>query len=714
MLQTLALGGKILEELHSGTSLEDAIRDREEAIREHLAPYDTVHLLAQLMLHELPLDPDTYQETEHEGLAHVVEGVAAELARRPDRRGDEQPTPPVDARLIEQLHALAQELALLVSFRRSRAAGGPQTPEGAARSRAAMQHVMVRGPGWAWQEHAALRGLFGPPHLESKLRDRLGFTADDAIACTEAAAALFPARIRAHAETTRDAIAAFDAEHPAHVWASQVLDGWQSAPPEQQATYISALWAYTHIGDELLLTADDLASQGQVSVDAATGFLSALATPIPHSVDGWFPAAEFVRHHPYLAVSSDSFLLTVPGNDLWALRGVFEEALKGDQGYLRHRGRWLEERAVEILVEALAPDGVHRGVTYAITAESGESQDGEIDGLLRIGDVALLVEAKAATLRPGARRGGEALLKHLRETLTRAAEQSRRATRALETGVSLYTDGKPLELGDEIREVHAITVTLDDLSSVAPMLWQLQGSRILPAGTHAPWLVTLHELDLICQTVEWPGQLVHFLRRRARLNERGGVDATDELDLWMHYLVAGLYFEDAGSEPIRLASFTDELDAWVLYEQGLRETPAPKPSINIDDTTRRFLDVICEERPPAWVPAACSMLEMSGAARSELWEGVENLRALAVERDRPQRCTLWFEEGPIPMLVCAVVMPDADVARTNEALHALVEERMAEFGPQRVLAIGTTVSSDRPYTALLVVEKVWRGPSTEV
>lgn len=113
------------------------------------------------MFSEVPIDPDTYVESEHLGAAYVVEMVAAEFLRRPGRAGTSEVTPAIDAHLLRPMRRLCQEAALLESWRRSRAAGGLSTAESAARGRAASHHLMVRGPGWPWQEHETLRGLFG-------------------------------------------------------------------------------------------------------------------------------------------------------------------------------------------------------------------------------------------------------------------------------------------------------------------------------------------------------------------------------------------------------------------------------------------------------------------------------------------------------------------------------------------------------------------------
>jgi hypothetical protein len=274
----------------------------------------------------------------------------------------------------------------------------------------------------------------------------------------------------------------------------------------------------------------------------------------------------------------------------------------------------------------------------------------------------------------------------------------------------LTQNGAPLDL-PEVREVHPIVVTLDDLSAVAPVLWQFQGTRVMPAGVTIPWVVTLHELDLVVSTTEWPVQLVHFLRRRSRLNQRGDLVASDELDWWMHYLLIGLYFED---EPrtgqIRLMSHTDPLDAWILHERGKRRTPAPKPAMSLDKTSRAFLDLICTERPPGWVPGACMFLDMNGEARKKLWKAIDKVRPRARARHRAQRCTLGFESAPDPMMVCAVVLPNEEHDRLGEVLEELVETRLSEHGIQRILGIAVTVASKRPYEALGVLERKWYEP----
>lgn len=709
VLKAFETAEKLLPELQGGADLGEAIGKRRAELRSLMAPFDAVHLLGQLSMSETPLDADTYRETEHPGRSFVVELAAAELLTRTGRAGTSEHTPAIDARRLGEIRRLTHEAVLLESFRRYRSAGALTSPEGAARGRAAMQNLMLRNPGWPWQEHSVLRGLFGEPRFSEVLKSDLGFDVEEAIRCAEAPLTLLPQQTQNHLHNAGTPVEVFDETHPGFAWASASLGGWQEAPEQQTAMYMPVMWAMNHIGDALLLTPAALAEAATVDEETAAAFLSILSQPLGQPGDEeWFSAAERVRYQPYVKAADDTYMLTVPGNDLFALRGLFETLLKQTKAYIVHRSRWLEERAGEMIGQAISPDEQHPSVEFRFRDDAGTTVAGEIDQLIRCGDTVLAVEAKSATLRPGARRGGDALISHLRETLTKAATQGTNAREALRRpDATLRVGDGDLTLGEDVREVHPIVVTLDDLSSVAPVLWELQGTRVMPDGVTLPWVVTLHELEQICDLIDWPVQLIHFLRRRSRLNQLGELTASDELDWWMHYLQYGLYFENKPPGRQRLLSLTDDLDAWNLWKHGERTTEAPRPTMNIDARTRDFLDLISTERPDGWVPAACTLLDASGHARSEFWKNVQRLRRRATRRDLTQRMTQGYTAEADPFLICAAIVPDEDHANLPAILERLVEERLDEHGDQRVLGIGVTAGSPRPYDALLVYERAW-------
>lgn len=678
-------------------------------MRALLERYDPVHVLGWLIRSEIVFDPETYKETENPGQAYVVELVAAELALRSAADHAPASSYPIEGHLLEPLPRLAREAASFEMWRRFGAIGGPDK-DGAARARAATQHLLQRSPGWPWQEYAVLRGLFSPPHMEARLRDRIGIGVEEAIRCCQATSDLLPERLHAHQQAAHSLDDPWGEGHPAYDWAATYLGSkWKEAPPDEQAYFLTGLWAINHMGDAFLIGPQTLSEKADVGTGEAHAYLKALSLPMGQTERDWFAMVDELRRRPFLDFEEHGYLCTVPGNDLFALRPLFEQSLKEEQSYLRHRGRWLGDRCAELLGEALNPDELHVGVKFEFEREDGEQVRGEIDVLIRLGDTVLLVEAKAASMRLGARRGGEAFRRFLKDTLKKATMQGTNAVEAMRLDAALTKNGQALQLGERIQEAHPIMATLDDLSSIAPALWEMEGSRYIPPGSRPPWLINVYELDLICQTVEWPVQLVHFLRRRTRLNQHRRHKAGDELDWWMYYLTSGLYFEhETDTAPTMFTSQTDPLDAWVLYDQGQRTTPAPKPRLRLDGPSRRFLDRLCSERPPGWAAAGCFSLEPNGKARKDLWKEFRRLDKRVRERGRPQRGTFGFGDDPHPELICVVSVPAGEGPALDRTLAEMIAQRLEQHGQQNVLALGRECNSKREYDALAVYAQVWR------
>lgn len=697
--------------IRSGADLSHEVEKRHSELTKLLAPFDAVHLLGQLVLSEMPSDADTYVESEHPGAAHVIEFAAATLLARGTRAGKRAVAPAIDKNTLDPARTLLREMVFLEGLRRYRNAGAlSDDPLGGAQGRAAMQHLVIRGPGWPWQECALLLDLFGAAHIATRLRAALGFDAATAVACVEAIPPLLARHISEHAQR-----AMAEGRDEALAWASETLTGWQSRTEPFRDRALTALWAMTHIGDAMLFTPEDLASEAGVDLAGAAAVVTALSSSFGQAND-LFAGAERIRERPYIDVGG-RFFCTVPGNDLWALRRLFESALKTGEQYSRHRGRWLERRAGEMLAGALRPDEIH--FSAKLVSPDGGGEVGEIDALMRFDDTVIAVEAKGAMMKPGARRGGRSLIDHL-SNLTKAAQQGSLALRSLtgQAPVELRTEkGEPLELGQAIREVHPVVVTLEDLSAVAPVIWQVAGTAVLPEDVTIPWVVTLHELAHVCATVEWPQQLVHFLRRRSELNDRADRVATDELDWWMLYLDTSLYFEDEPQRdaPRRYLSLTDPLDAWMLFDHGDRSTPAKKPRQRLDQHTKRLFDTLATERPPGWIAAGCSFLDISGDSRKRVLRDMRAARRKALQRGMVQRGTRGSEDVPGGLLLCWVVVPDEGANVLRAHLEEYVAERFEAHGIQRVLGLGITTSTARPYDALLVAEQsLWNPPrSTE-
>lgn len=305
------------------TDLPREVARRHKQLIELLAPHDAVAILGQLVLSEMPFIADTYVESEHPGAAYVVEMAAAVLASRPDRQGNKAVSPAIDANVLGPLKELIAEMVLLEGLARyQRTAHTDDERLTGAQRNATIAHLMLRGPGWPWQETALLEDLFS--RFSSELKDALGFDAADAVSCSNSAAQLVSQKFNEHMKNadshTQDALD----------WAHDVLAGpWRDQPPSPvRDRALTALWALMHAGDAMILDPDSLANGASVPIVVAHTYMQVLSTQFSQT-GALFDIAERVRFAPYLPVSGDCFFLTVPGNDLWALRPLFERALKG-------------------------------------------------------------------------------------------------------------------------------------------------------------------------------------------------------------------------------------------------------------------------------------------------------------------------------------------------------------------------------------------------
>lgn len=707
---------ELVSELDGG-EFDDAIALRERQLADLVEPYDAFHLLSNLYFAQVPLDANAYVESEDEGLAAIPELAAALLIARPGRRGTGDADLPIGSDVLEPAQKLIRELLIVNSLIAQRQLSQEgMTIEDSVRLRARIHHLYMRGSAYVWQEEQTLIDLFGDETTEELVTTELGFGAATAVGLVHAVEGLVEERLTALREDFAPLLEPLlKGEVPAELAGMEAkLKNMPATSRPEWLAHAVIGFAWHDVGDRLRFSSSDLAEKAEVDERAAAAYLERLSVAFGQQEDDLFRRFEDVRARPFLRDDDGMFLCTYPGSDLWCLRRHFEKAVAacGDrarEGWQRRRAAHVEERAAELLAQALRPDEEHRDLE--LRSDSG---NGQIDALLRCDDVLIVVEAKGATLGESAHRGGERLLRQLKDVVGKAADQSGQAREALlhDSGAVLLKAGKPIDLGTaRIREVHPVVVTLDDLSVVAPVIWQLAGSRLLPDGVAIPWMVTLHELEVIVELVEYPAQLVHFLRRRSRLNQLGGRLATDELDWFSLYLHNGLYFEDEEHALVRYPSLTDAIDAYLFHKRGMRSKPAPKPTQGLPEATLDLLTLLEAERPPGHLAAACTLLDVNRDSQDKLFQELRRLRVRAAKRGLVQRLVLAFEGMPGRALITVVAVPASEGGDLPLYLRDHLEQQLEEHEVDRALALGVVAGRSTPIDALLVLEPgVWELP----
>jgi hypothetical protein len=304
----------------------------ERELIELFAGFRARDLLANLYFANIPHNAEAYVESEHEGLAAAVELAAALLVARPaDADAENAPPRMIGSEVLGPAQPLLRELLFLESLRmRHKVSLIAVGVEAHIRSLAFSRYLVTRGESFDWQEADLLRLLFDDERSRELLLSTVGFTVEDALAVVAAVEWLTETRFNAKrqaAATLYDAIQAGNGAEGMDDFLAGVLPH-DAKQRRRMARSLVVGWTFHDLGDTLAFSVADASEDSGIDLQRVTAVIDALALSFGVSAP-LFQRFGAVRRRPYVRVGDNRYLCTYPGSDLWALRHVFEHAIKG-------------------------------------------------------------------------------------------------------------------------------------------------------------------------------------------------------------------------------------------------------------------------------------------------------------------------------------------------------------------------------------------------
>ena len=318
-----------------------------------------------------------------------------------------------------------------------------------------------------------------------------------------------------------------------------------------------------------------------------------------------------IRRRPFVRAPDGRHLHTSPVNLVWALEPAFEGALRGQpewETFQQRRAAWVENKVVGALSDAVRADAHFANLRYSI--EGGATF--EIDGVVIVGDVGFVLEAKAGRLSDQARRGrGRALRPELERLVGRGSSQAVRLRNAILAGSDIsFFDGEgtavdvPLAL---VERVEAVVVTLEDFGWLLGLHEELIAAGLVASADEIPWIVSVFDFDLVCRLLEFPAQLTLYLKDRRALPD--AISGGDEMNLWMVHMFNKLGFPaDAGRISLR-GDWTEDIDRHFMFGHGAL------PRMPLARSTRRELERLDRDRSNGHVARAEELISRDQATR---------------------------------------------------------------------------------------------------
>jgi hypothetical protein len=566
-----------------------------------LAPYEAMHILACLVIQGMFCRPEIYSELDDDSAA-VVEYVASILLERPSSLPtvDAAP-PPTMSRAIQRTLDRTRGITMQTMLRAKRREDEAKTPLDAIAVGVEMHDAISRWPGYADQARALLTELAADKDVAAFLRAELGFDLHQSLELEDAVGRLLTDRFNTHGERTAEFVNQLEEQLDARPGDfPEMLQVSSDEERTKRGWWLLAQEQFSErLRDQMLITADDLATEAKTEFEVAEAFLRAFSIGFGDTKGTTIlTGRNLVRARPFVSDGEGRYLLTLAGNLLWGIRPVVEAAIKSDKGifhsYESARSTYAEQQTATHFRKALKTEQVWTNVWYWLDGKRYEA-----DVIAVLDGVCMVAEVKSGDMSEKAWRGRKAVLRRdLSKLLGKSSTQCGRLAAEVHAGrIPEFIDRTTeqpvsIPLQDVIR-VEAVVVTLEALGFVGLLFPRLRAAGFF-GDEEPPWVVSLYDLGAVADCSAYAPQFTSYVRRRRALDDR--VSFVDECDLWMLHLRETLDFNLVKGREVMVDGRSDDLNKVWMF--GGR-----RPTMKLDKSSKRRLRELDRKRPQGFVTA---------------------------------------------------------------------------------------------------------------
>jgi hypothetical protein len=269
-----------------------------------------------------------------------------------------------------------------------------------------------------------------------------------------------------------------------------------------------------------------------------------------------------VWRRPYVLRADGSLFVALPQLIFSFPFVIMESVMEGhpslEAAYESARASYLEE-AIKALVSTGMPSAaIYRGVAWD---DPDTGQTWENDVIAVVGNFIFIFEAKSGRIKDASRRGGTlSLRKNFKELFVEPGEQSGRLENYLNTRqrtaqLRLKATTQPIDLRlDKPKVVFTFSICIEHFATLTSARHHLKALGLVSDLT--PWapVLSLGELQMIVQFLDSEVSFIHYLTRRATLEEVLDFEG-DEQDILSAYLTSGLWVDNESLEGRRVVFF---------------------------------------------------------------------------------------------------------------------------------------------------------------
>lgn len=624
-----------------------------------IGAYDPLDLIANFSFLNVFIDPETYKEYSFEGNQSHLEFLTLLCLKQKYLHREKTKIPGIE---LEKITNLIKEIFGLTIFYQETAwidINNPSTPTKLEelQTQSFLNSLMVRGPGYPHHQEELLKDLFSHNTVQEWMEKNLGFAIKDIISIPSAIASLMENRIHERRDNSirekkellsnyQDYKKTKKIKHKKYADLFKKLDNVSMENQDQFLNNTLAAWVFFCLGDVFSFIPNDITKIVNVGAKEIKQFFEFFSIDFGAIDENYYlPTPVHRLHFTPIIKHHSGYLCPAPTLLLWSIRVRLEELMKRDKkfwnSYEQIRHKYLLRTGLSYLNKIFNTDRK----TYT----NLEFPEGELDGMIQFDRTCMLIEAKAGEFTIRSKSGyRDRLQKDAKYFVKKSHEQGIKAKKYILSSkkVDFTKDKEKIEFSaGDFDSYLFITISLDNIDLFAQNLPQLKILGLTEEDS-MPWVVSLLDLKVISEIVEFPTQFLHYLSRRVSMNEREVVHAHDELDYLIHYMEEGLDFSEQiemGLEKFGLMSYTTPLDDYYAYSTGLRKKFAPKPSYKMPDLFRELVLNLDKAKGDGYTEPIMLLLDMTEASKERLIETYKTQRKLALEDGKAHDFTIFSD-----------------------------------------------------------------------
>jgi len=645
---------KIIPKLIKNLPLE--IEKKAKELESKIKEFDTFDILSLISYRNSFDDPETVKEYSDEGNPFCIEYLTLLCLKDFYNKGTEfLPDLEQVANIQEKLEEIFNDLMFLYIIEDiDHKIPGNEHIMSKLRFRTKSHEQFVRNPAYPHHFAKVLTDLFSHPTLESWMNSNINVKINDSIElCTKITKYMedkIHDKQKKSFEQQRQIIKEID-QFRKGKWQGGKCDieflreivKLSKKEAAQRIKSLGTWWIYFALGNTFSFSPKELSDYSNKSVEIVESFLKIFSVDfnsVPTNL--YIPDPTHILKLKPIIHHNGRYLCPVPYLLIWSIKPLFEAFLNPNsnlsrnkdnrlwQKYQKIRSEYLESESLNMFKAMLGDAEVHKKLEYIIK-EEGKEKRRELDGLIVFDSSLLLIECKAGTMTPPALRGApKRMERDLKKLLVDAHSQALQAKKYInQEKKPIFYDAKGNKISldkAKIEKVFLITISLDPLTVYTTNLQEVSKLNIFNNGD-LPWAVSLLDLIVIAELIEFPSQLIHYLLRRLRIYDIKIVETYDELDWFGHYLKDGLYFknyEESGVDSIIISTYTTEIDDYYFYITGRRKTPASKPSQKMPTKFTRIVEELEDSKPKDYLNIALALLDLDGVSRKEFCQNIQS------------------------------------------------------------------------------------------